>query len=82
MNNKRNKAKLAAIRMIHMILAVPTDGWVKTGDVHRQVLAAGYKISKVSICRDLKSCAGEFGIECRRMRFGEDYSWTRSRGLE
>lgn len=82
MSGKRSKSKQVAVRMLHTILAVPTDGWVKTREVATQLEALGFQVSASSVRRDLKLCEVEFGIRHRRFAFGEDYSWTRTRRLE
>lgn len=82
MRGKRSESKQVAVRMLHMILAVPTDGWVKTRDVVAYLEAAGFAVSTSSVRKDLKACAAEFGLQHRRIGFGEDYSWTRTRRLE
>lgn len=82
MRGKRNSAKRSALRLIHMILSVPTEGESSTTQIHQTLTAAGYRISKVQVCRDLKSCAAEFGITKVRGGFGRDYLWNRRRLME
>lgn len=82
MTNKRSSAKASAMRLIHMILAIPTDAWVSTSDVHRILQARGFTVHKTTVCRDLKSLTREFDIVCKRVKFGEEYMWHRRRGLE